>query len=280
MAHRWRRQRRLRRMACAMLVLAMTSSAAGCGVVAGASGEPDGPTISIGVALDEPGVGWLHDGEYSGFDITVARYVAQALGYARKQVNFTQIRPGDAPAALHSGEAQMLVTSMPMDGTQPSGVQSTKPYLLTQQDLLVRTGDKPAIIAPSDLNGKIVCSAQGGGAAARLRQQAPGAVIRERQSYQQCVTALLVGEADAVSADDAVLSGLAFSTGKGYLRLVGQPLGEVLHSVQVRAGEDELVKKIDVVLDTMREDGGLAHALDAMQDATGYRGGSVPGMGR
>ncbi|MCI1650493.1 transporter substrate-binding domain-containing protein [Bifidobacterium tibiigranuli] len=278
------RRRRLqwhfRRMLCAALAVMLTAAAAGCGAAAGAAGEPDGPTISIGVALDEPGVGWLHDGEYSGFDVTVARYVAQALGYARKQVNFTQIRPADASAALHSGEAQMLVTSMPMDGTQPKDVQGSHPYLLTQQDLLVRTGDRPAIAAPADLNGKIVCSAQGSGAGARLREKAPGVIIRERESYQQCVTALLVGEADAVSADDAVLSGLAFSTGKGYLTLVGQPLGTVLRSVQVKAGEDELMSKINAVLDTMRKDGSLARALDAMRDATGYRGGSVPEIQR
>ncbi|KAE8126538.1 MULTISPECIES: transporter substrate-binding domain-containing protein [Bifidobacterium] len=277
---RRRLQWHFRRMLCAALAVMLSAAAAGCGAAAGAAGEPDGPTISIGVALDEPGVGWLHDGEYSGFDVTVARYVAQALGYARKQVNFTQIRPVDASAALHSGEAQMLVTSMPMDGTQPKDVQGSRPYLLTQQDLLVRTGDRPAIAAPADLNGKIVCSARGSGAGARLREKAPGVIIRERESYQQCVTALLVGEADAVSADDAVLSGLAFSTGKGYLTLVGQPLGTVLRSVQVKAGEDELMSKINAVLDTMRKDGSLARALDAMRDATGYRGGSVPEIQR
>ena len=55
--------------------------------------QPEGPTVSIGVASDQPGLGVWHNGGYSGFDVDVARYVAKALGYADKQIVFKPVTP-------------------------------------------------------------------------------------------------------------------------------------------------------------------------------------------
>ena len=55
--------------------------------------QPEGPTVSIGVASDQPGLGLWHNGGYSGFDVDVARYVAKALGYADKQIVFKPVTP-------------------------------------------------------------------------------------------------------------------------------------------------------------------------------------------
>ncbi|MCI1220279.1 MAG: transporter substrate-binding domain-containing protein [Bifidobacterium sp.] len=278
MAHRYPQylKRALRRVLAFAVSLGLGASSAACGQASVMAEAPDGPTITIGVSLDEPGVGLRHDGQYSGLDITVARYVAQVLGYARKQVNFMQVWPANADSMLSSGKAQMLVTSLPMDGTKREGVQSSKPYLLAQQDLLIRRDGRASITGLSDLKGKVVCSAAGSGAAANLKKAITGVLLRERDSYPQCVTALLIGEADAVSADDAVLSGLASAMGSDYLTLVGESLGLAVHAVQVPAGENELIRKIDDALAMMRKDGSLARALDALRDSTGYAQGSLP----
>ncbi|MCH4209840.1 transporter substrate-binding domain-containing protein [Bifidobacterium sp.] len=270
----------LRAALALVLSMALGLSMAACGQNAAMAGAPDGPTITIGVAFDEPGVGLRHDGQDSGFDITVARYVAQVLGYARKQVNFTQIWPSNADSTLRSGKAQMLVTSLPMDSAKRKGVQSSKPYLLTRQDLLIRQDDRTSITGFADLNGKVVCSAQGSGATQNLKTKIPGVIVHERNSYPQCVTALLIGEADAVSADDAVLSGLASAMGKDYLALVGDPLGQAAHAVQVSSGENELIGKINDALAMMRRDGSLVKALDALRGGTGYAKGVLPGNRR
>ena len=73
--------------AAAFGVILPLSGLAGCGQiqVTTVSGAPEGPTIAIGVAADEPSVGAWHDGTYQGFDITIAKYVAAKLGYANKQ---------------------------------------------------------------------------------------------------------------------------------------------------------------------------------------------------
>ena len=81
------RSRLMAGFAAAFGVILPLSGLAGCGQiqVTTVSGAPEGPTIAIGVAADEPSVGAWHDGTFQGFDITIAKYVAAKLGYANKQ---------------------------------------------------------------------------------------------------------------------------------------------------------------------------------------------------
>ena len=88
--------------ACAAL-LAAGAGACGTSVSVVTEGAAQGPTIAIGVAADQPGLGYLHGGEYSGFDIDVAKYVAKTLGYAEKQIVFKQLSPAMRASALTDG---------------------------------------------------------------------------------------------------------------------------------------------------------------------------------
>ena len=74
-----------------------------------ANGLAQGPTIAIGVAADQPGLGFLHGGEYSGFDISVAQYVANTLGFAKKQIVFKQVLPSTRVSSLEDGTVDMVV---------------------------------------------------------------------------------------------------------------------------------------------------------------------------
>ena len=102
--------------ACAAL-LAAGAGACGTSVSVVTEGAAQGPTIAIGVAADQPGLGYLHGGEYSGFDIDVAKYVAKTLGYAEKQIVFKQLSPAMRASALTDGTVDMVVDSFSMDGT-------------------------------------------------------------------------------------------------------------------------------------------------------------------
>ncbi|NED84466.1 transporter substrate-binding domain-containing protein, partial [Streptomyces sp. SID11233] len=53
----------------------------------GSGGSGGGKKITIGIKVDQPGLGQkLPSGEYAGFDVDVARYVAKALGYKTNQI--------------------------------------------------------------------------------------------------------------------------------------------------------------------------------------------------
>ena len=114
--------------ACAAL-LAAGAGACGTSVSVVTKGAAQGPTIAIGVAADQPGLGYLHGGEYSGFDIDVAKYVAKTLGYAEKQIVFKQLSPAMRASALTDGTVDMVVDSFSMDGTHDGEADVAGPYL-------------------------------------------------------------------------------------------------------------------------------------------------------
>ena len=125
-------------------ILLPLSGLAGCGQikVTTVSGAPEGPTIAIGVAADEPSVGAWHDGTYQGFDITIAKYVAAKLGYANKQIVFKQVRPENRRSMLDNGQVDMVVASWPITDESSAIVDFAGPYLTTSVGLLVRSDER------------------------------------------------------------------------------------------------------------------------------------------
>lgn len=104
------------RAAAAVCAAASVLALGACGEAPATFTQPEGPTIAIGVAADEPGLAQWHDGAYAGFEVEVARYVAAKLGYADKQIVFKQVLPSNRLALLDDGTVDMVVASVPMPG--------------------------------------------------------------------------------------------------------------------------------------------------------------------
>ena len=196
--------------ACAAL-LAAGAGACGTSVSVVTEGAAQGPTIAIGVAADQPGLGYLHGGEYSGFDIDVAKYVAKTLGYAEKQIVFKQLSPAMRASALTDGTVDMVVDSFSMDGTHDGEADVAGPYLTVREALLIRSDSASEITGTDSLSDKTVCAVAGSAAADNIRNRTKNTrtTVAERDTYPQCMTALMIGEADDVAADDAISAGLA-----------------------------------------------------------------------
>lgn len=257
--------------------LAAMLSLAACGPSSSTTGLPQGPVLSVGVATDEPGIGLLHDGAYSGLDVTVARYVAQTLGYGSAQIVFVPVTVGGIADALDSGRADVVVTALPMGTGSNPGYDYAGPYLVASQGLMVRKRDLGSIVDAASLSGRRVCTVAGSGAARGVSSRASTAVVSQRDGYQKCLTALMVGEADAVSGDDAVLAGLVADKGAGLLSMASWRFSRSVHAVAVRSGQSRLVAQIRRALTSMVDDGSWRTAMDELVSSTGYRRGtSIP----
>lgn len=261
---------RLRRLCAALMGLAIIASTGACSAFTPTGTQPDGPTIAVGVTADVPGLGFWHQGTYSGFDVDVATYVAQVLGYAKKQIRFEPVTPATISAKLNDGSIDMAVSALPLDVQARNAAQFAGPYLAAGQDLLIRKQDAGSIVAAASMSGRRVCVAKGSGAEVNLIALAPGVKVQQRDTYPQCVTALLVGEVDAVTADDAVLTGLASGKAAQYLTTVGRPFANVWHGVRVQRGDTELTEKITAALRGMIDGGDWRRAANAMRGVTGY----------
>ena len=149
------RSRLMAGFAAAFGVILPLSGLAGCGQiqVTTVSGAPEGPTIAIGVAADEPSVGAWHDGTYQGFDITI------------KQIVFKQVRPENRRSMLDNGQVDMVVASWPITDESSAIVDFAGPYLTTSVGLLVRSDERGRFTndagSVGDVGDGTVCAVKG-----------------------------------------------------------------------------------------------------------------------
>ena len=259
-------------IAAGLCAVSLCIGAGGCGtsISVVTRGVAQGPTITIGVASDQPGLGHLHGDEYSGFDITVAKYVAKALGFAEKQIVFKKVLPSTRVSSLADNVVDMVVDSFATDDAADGEVSFSGPYLNVGETLLVRADSVGTITGVDALSGKTVCAAKGSAIADHVRDLSETANVEERDSYPQCVTALMMGQADAVAVDDAVASGLASGRGSEYLNVVGKAFARRSYTVAVKSGQDSLTKQIDAALESMVSDGSWERAVEDMVQQIGY----------
>ena len=164
---RLRRRIRTRLVAGIAAALGFALMLSGCGQiqVTTVNGSPEGPTLAIGVAADEPAIGAWHDGTYEGFDISVAKYVAAKLGYANKQIVFKQVRPANRASMLNNGQVDMVVASWAITDGSKAEADFAGPYLRTGVGLLIRTDDRADFAQAGDGIGDIadrmVCIVKG-----------------------------------------------------------------------------------------------------------------------
>ncbi|MGC9380635.1 glutamate ABC transporter substrate-binding protein [Streptomyces sp. MH13] len=200
--------------------IGITAAALAGAALAGCSSEPpsllaDGK-IEVGAKGDQPGTSYSpHDGEFNGFDITVAREVLDRVGI--ESVDFEGVLSKNRARALHEGDVQLIAAtySITKDRMTPKsesghgeGLDFVGPYASTQQGVLVRTEDAGRYKHLSDLNGRLVCVWEGTTSAAELKRRAYGDIRTVTETdARDCVRRLREETVDAVSTDQLILYG-------------------------------------------------------------------------
>jgi glutamate transport system substrate-binding protein len=230
-------------------------------------------TLVVGVADDAPGFSTVDaEGRLVGFDIDVARYVADALGWSDREVEFRAVAATARELALKSGEVDLVVGTFRITSDSERLVDFAGPYLTARQDLLV-AADEAAITGPHSLDGRTLCSVVGSPDAAVVRQDrfSPGVRLSRATSLGACVDALLGGEVDAVTGDDVVLAGYV-AEHPGLLRTVGSPFVEHAYGIGLPEGSPDVA----VVDDVLREMASSGTWHDSYAEHLGDTGAPVP----
>lgn len=256
----------------ALRTVAAMACAAACVVGVGACGT-DGsnePKIKVGIKFDQPGLGFKKSGTYEGFDVDVARYIANKLGYTDSQIEFKEAPSKQREAMLQNGDVDMILASYSITDERKKAVDFAGPYFVAGQDLLVRA-DETGITGPEDLNGKRLCSVTGSTSAKVVKEKFANEVqLMEQPGYAECATALLSGIVDAVTTDDIILAGLA-SASRGKLKVVGAPFTQEYYGVGIKKGENELACKINAAILDMEKTGEWERAIESATKGTGYK---------
>lgn len=244
-------------------------------VLAGCSGDGggDGDGIRIGIKFDQPGLGFKYGDEYTGFDVDVARYVADKLGYAEEDIEWIEAISANREAMLQNGQVDWILATYSITESRQEVVDFAGPYFVAGQDLLIRSEDESEITSPEDMVGRNLCSVSGSTSAQRVKDDYDTAdqVVQlvEQNGYSECINLLLAGSVDAVTTDDIILAGLAAEEGSGNMRVVGDPFSEELYGVGIPQGSDQCQAINDAIQD-MFDDGSWEKAIEDNTDGTGY----------
>jgi len=252
-----------------------SSSSTGNSIVGKAQNEK---TLNIGVKPDQPGLGLQNSaGQYTGFDIDVAKYVAKKLGATK--INFVPTLSANREAFLQQGKVDLVVATYSVTAKRQKIVSFAGPYYVAHQDILVRAGDN-SISKPSDLVGKKVCSGQGSASGDRIESLYGSKVNLIRlPGYGDCVNQLLGGQVQAVTTDNTILAGFAAQTqNQGKLKVVGTFFSNEVYGIGLKKGDTRGVSAVDKALQNMFSDGSWKAALT--KELPQVPAGSPPVIGK
>ena len=246
----------------AIAAMALTS----CG---GSGNEADGDKIRIGIKFDQPGLGFKDGDNYTGFDVDVAKYVANELGYPEDKIEFVSAPSANRETMLQNNQVDMIFATYSITEERNKVIDFAGPYFVAGQDLLVASDS--GIDGPEALNGKNLCSVTGSTSAQKVKDKyAEGTNLQELPGYAECVTQMSGGTIDAVTTDDIILAGLAAQPAyKGKFKVVGKPFSEENYGVGLPDGTDKC-KAINEAITKMIDSGDWQKALDKNTEGTGY----------
>ena len=272
---------RLRGLSLATAVIAALALLTGCG-----AGGPAGSltaaagrgNLTIGIRYDQPGLGEKTlNGQYQGFDVDVAKYVANELGVSPENITWKEAEPANREKMLTSGQVDMMVAAYTISDDRKKLVDFAGPYFTLGQDLLVRVGDN-SITGPQSLNGKRLCTVVGTTSAEAVRDKfAKQTTLVEYNRYSECVTALLANIVDAITTGDVILAGYAAQNPE-LLKVVGKPFTKDTYGIGLRKGDPTGREKVDAALKKMISSGAWRAAAQANLGASGYQIPSPPAI--
>lgn len=283
---------KLRHLAAGLLVGALALTA--CGREGSPGAESAGPTqtaaagvavegsptfaamqqrgkVIMGVRSDQPGLGFQDatTGQYTGFDVEIARLVAAQLGFSPDQLEYKVVPSAAREDTIERGEIDYMVGTYTINDNRKQRVSFAGPYFVAGQSLLVRS-DETAITSKDTLKGKKVCSVTGSTPIQRVKDQQltePENIV-EFQNYSQCVDQLLSNQVDAVTTDDAILKGYAAQQ-PDKLKLVGDTFSTEPYGIGLNKDDSALRNKINDILQAAEDDGTWKQIYDATLGKSG-----------
>ncbi|MDN5755831.1 MAG: glutamate ABC transporter substrate-binding protein [Arthrobacter sp.] len=256
-------------MAAMAAAAALTLTACGGGSGDDGGGGGDGDKVKIGIKFDQPGLGFKDGDDYKGFDVDVAKYVANELGYDEGDIDFVSAPSANRETMLQNNQVDMIVATYSITDDREKVVDFAGPYFIAGQDLLVKKDS--GITSPEDLNGKNLCSVTGSTSARKVKDKYAKKVnLQELPGYAECVTQMEGGTIDAVTTDDIILAGLAAQPAyQGKFELVGKPFSEEIYGIGLPKGSDQC-EDINKAIAKMIDSGDWKKSLDANTEGTGY----------
>ncbi|WP_241384325.1 glutamate ABC transporter substrate-binding protein [Rhodococcus sp. CH91] len=259
------------RLGIGAVAVAVVATACGGDETRSVSQSAENGTLTVGIKFDQPGLGLRNpDGSFSGFDVEVAKYVAEQLGVPEENIEFKEAPSAQRETLIQNGEVDYVVATYSITDSRKEKVDFAGPYFVAGQSLLVRADDTE-ITGPDSLSGgKRLCSVAGSTPAQNVKDNyAQDVQLQEFDTYSLCVEALRNGAVDAVTTDDIILAGYAAQS-PGDFKVVGEPFTTERYGIGLAKGDDESRNAINDAIDEMIASGAWETAFQETVGVSGY----------
>ena len=218
--------------------------------------EAAGGTLIVGFDQDFPPMGFVgDDGEFTGFDLALAKEVADRLGLEYKP----QPIAWDAKdMELETGNIDCIWNGFTMTGREEDYTW-TEPYMANTQVFVVASDS--GIATKEDLVGKVVEVQADSSAEAALKEDpdltATFGQLLTTADYNTAFMDLEQGAVDAI-AMDVIVAGYQIKQRNADFVILDDTLAEEEYGVGFKKGNEELRDKVQTTLEEMAADGTLA----------------------
>ena len=230
------------------------------GTTAAETAEAAGGTLIVGFDQDFPPMGFVGDnGEYTGFDLDLAKEVASRLGLEYKA---QPIAWDSKDMELESGNIDCIWNGFTITGREDDYTWTT-PYMANKQVFVVANDSD--IKSQTDLAGKVVEVQADSSAEAALKENQDLAntfgQLLTTPDYNTAFMDLEQGAVDAV-AMDVIVAGYQIKQRNADFKILDDSLSEEEYGVGFKKGNTELRDKVQEALEEMAADGTLAKISD------------------
>lgn len=226
----------------------------------------DEGVLTVGTKFDQPLFGLASlEGEPEGFDVEIAKLVAEAIFGESTPENtvFQEAVSANREEFIEDGTVDIVAATYTINDTRKERIDFAGPYYIAGGEIMVPAGNPNGIAAIDDLNGLRVCTATGSTYVDSVAEQAPEADLGTLfDTYSECADAMSDGRIDAVATDNVILAGLVFSN-EGEFELVGESFTEEPYGIGLAKDDQEFRDFINDVLEQSYESGAWEEAYTA-----------------
>jgi putative glutamine transport system substrate-binding protein len=190
--------------------------------------------------------------EIDGFDVAIAREVAQQVFGDPEAVEFKESISANRIPYLQNGVVDLVAATMTANEERAQQIDFSDTYYVAGQSLLVRTDSD--IQSIDNLAGRSVGTVRGSTSEKNITARAPEAQVQLFDNYGTAVQALLSNRVEAVTTDDIILIGFQ-QENPDQLKVVGGQFTKEPYAIGVAKGNTELLNEVNTAIRNIKQSG-------------------------
>ena len=207
--------------------------------------------LKVGINTESKPFGFVDsDWNYMGYDVDLARYIAQYLVNSPEKLEITPVTPSNRLLKASTGEVDLVISTVTITPQREQVVSFSKPYDIAGQAVLVKSNS--SITALSDLSGQNVGVIFGTTAEKNMRNLVPNANLLGFRSYNEAYRALKAGRINAITSDDTILS--RFAVDDKSVKLLSKRYSKEPYGIAFKKGDStiKLKETIDFAIEDLQ----------------------------